>query len=113
MKMKMKMSNKKNTNVNAKLYGLTPMNVKTNIGKEFFKLLNKHFPRNSELNKLFNKNTVKLSYSCTKNMDAIITAHNNRVMHTNIEIYGCNCKQQKSVRYKTNVSHHHWFIKQQ
>ena len=76
------MSKKKNANVNAKLYGLTPpppyaMNVKTNIGKEFFKLLNKHFPLNNELNKLFNKNTVKLSYSCTKNMDAIITAHNN------------------------------------
>ena len=71
------------------------MNVKTNIGKEFFKLLNKHFPRNSELNKLFNKNTVKLSYSCTKNMDAIITAHNNRVMHTNNEIYFCNCRQQR------------------
>ena len=71
------------------------MNVKTNIGKEFFKLVNKSFPRDSELNKFFNKNTVKVSYSCTKNMDEIIIAHNNRVIHTNNEIYGCNCRQQR------------------
>ena len=36
-------------------------NVKINIGKIFFKLLNKHFPRGHKFYKIFNKNTVKLS----------------------------------------------------
>ena len=36
-------------------------NVKTNIGKIFFKLLNKHFPRRHKFYKIFNKNSVKLS----------------------------------------------------
>ena len=39
------------------------LNVKTNIGKIFFKLLNKHFLVNNSLHKIFNRNTVKLSYS--------------------------------------------------
>ena len=34
-------------------------NVKTNIGKIFFKLLNKHSPRGQKFYKIFNKNTVK------------------------------------------------------
>ena len=55
-------------------------NVKTNIGKVFFKLLNKNFPKNNQLHKVFNKNTVKLSYSCMKIMSSIISAHNKKVL---------------------------------
>ena len=36
-------------------------NVATNIGKEFFKLLRLHFPKQHPLHRLFNDNTVKLS----------------------------------------------------
>ena len=53
-------------------------NVKTNIGKIFFKLLRKHFPKTNKLYKIFNKNTVKISYSCMRNMGSIISAHNQR-----------------------------------
>ena len=35
------------------------MNVKTNIGKTFLKLVRKHFPKRNALNKIFNKNTLK------------------------------------------------------
>ena len=38
-------------------------NVKTNIGKTFFKL-KKHFPTDARLSKIINTNTLKLSYSC-------------------------------------------------
>ena len=38
--------------------------VKTNIGKEFFKIIEKHFPRGHKFHKILNRNTVKLSYSC-------------------------------------------------
>ena len=37
--------------------------VKTNIGKQFLKLVKKHFPRHHKYNKIFNNNTIKLSYS--------------------------------------------------
>ena len=41
--------------------------IKTNIAKTFFRLLDTHFPRSHSLYKIFNKNTVKVSYSCMKN----------------------------------------------
>ena len=43
-------------------------NVKTNVGKMFLKLIGKHFPRGHKLNKIFNRNTVKVSYSCLPSM---------------------------------------------
>ena len=36
-------------------------------------------PPGSKLRKIFNPNTVKLSYSCTPNVAAIIKRHNTRV----------------------------------
>ena len=51
-------------------------NVTTNIGATFIKLINKHFPKKSKLNKIFNRNTVKISYSCMPNIASIIKAHN-------------------------------------
>ena len=38
--------------------------VKTNVGKIFMKLIVKHFPKHHKYHKIFNKNTIKLSYSC-------------------------------------------------
>ena len=43
-------------------------NVSTKIGKYFLNLLDKHFLRNHRLHKIFNRNSVKVSYSRTKNM---------------------------------------------
>ena len=40
--------------------------VKTNVAKKFFHLLDKHFPKAHLLHKVFNRNTVKVSYSCMK-----------------------------------------------
>ena len=61
--------------------------LKTNIGKYFFRLLNKHFSPGHKLYKIFNKNTVKLSYSCMPNLKAKIegntrkhTASKNKIM---------------------------------
>ena len=56
-------------------------NVVTKVGHYFLKLLDKHFPRQHKLHKIFNKNTVKVSYSCTKNIKSIISSHNKRVLH--------------------------------
>ena len=42
--------------------------VSTIIAKRFLDLLDKHFPQNNQLHKIFNRNTVKVSYSCTPNV---------------------------------------------
>ena len=44
------------------------VNVKTNVGKLFLTLLQKHFPGHHKYHKSFNKNNVKISYSCIPNM---------------------------------------------
>ena len=75
-------------------------NVKINIGKEFLKLIKSHFHERHAFNKIFNKHSVKLSYSCTKNVASIISGHNKRVVRTvTAEAEGdaerkCNCRNK-------------------
>ena len=55
-----------------------------NIGREFLKLIDKHFPpnkkRKDKLEKIINRHTVKISYSGTPNMVMIISSHNRKVL---------------------------------
>ena len=44
--------------------------VSTNIAKRFLNLLNQYFPKQHKLYKIFNKNNVKVSYSCTENISS-------------------------------------------
>jgi len=67
-------------------------NVKTNIGARFLQLIKRHFPAGSKLNKIFNKNTVKMSYSCMPNMAARIKAHNKGLLAPPTTIKPCNCR---------------------
>ena len=69
-------------------------NVVTKVGHYFLKLLDKHFPRHHKLHKIFNRNTVKVSYSCIKNIKSIINCYNNKVLHQNWPCQNkqkCNC----------------------
>ena len=52
--------------------------VKTNIEKIFIKLISKHFPPNHKFVKIFNKNTIKLSYSCMLNIRSKINGHSKK-----------------------------------
>ena len=54
--------------------------VETNIGAEFFKILARCFPPTNKLSKIFNKNTVKISYSCMPNVGKIISGQNKKVL---------------------------------
>ena len=54
------------------------MNVKTKVGMLTLKLIGKHFPKNSELSKIFNRNTIKISYCTMKNMKASIIGMNKK-----------------------------------
>ena len=51
-------------------------NVRNNIGAEFLKLIDKCSPKDHPLQKIVNRNTVKISYSCTPNMEAFISGRN-------------------------------------
>ena len=54
--------------------------IKTNIGKEFLKLVDKHFLKTGVLKKILNRNTIKISYSCMSNLDAEISKHNHKTL---------------------------------
>ena len=73
------------------------MNVKTNIAKKFLQLVDKHFPVNHNLHKAFNRNNVKVSYSCMPNTASVIKAHNKRILqdqHTTTTAE-CNCRKKE------------------
>ena len=72
------------------------MNVETNIGKTFLKLLKKHFPHNNSFHKIFNKNTIRISYSCIRNIRSIIASHNESILCPKAKEYGCNCRNKES-----------------
>ena len=66
--------------------------VSTNIGKEFFKLINLHFPENHVLRPIINRNSVKVSYSCLPNIGKIISSHNSKILkNEDMEPDPCNC----------------------
>ena len=91
--------------------------VETNVGKIFLNLIKKHFPPTHKYHKIFNKNNVKVSYSCMQNMESKIKTHNRNILHPsqkepNIE---CNCRnkehcpldgncREKAIIYECTVS---------
>ena len=100
--------------------GLTPpysKNVQTNVAKTFLNLIKKQFPPNHNLHPVFNKNNVKVSYSCMPNMGSIINNHDKKILTNNNTTpqNGCNCRKKDqcpldnnclitSVIYKANVT---------
>ena len=97
-------------------------NVATNIGREFLRILSKNFPLKHRYHKIFNRNTVKISYSCLPNMSSIIKSHNNKVLANSQKIdvaesnvSTCNCRKSatcplegkcltKSIIYQATIS---------
>ena len=65
----------------------------TNVAKIFLRLINRHFPKSHRLHKIFNRNTVKVSYSCMQNMSKVYRGHNSKI--TSIlcnQLTLCNCR---------------------
>ena len=72
-------------------------NVKTNVAQKFLRLIDKHFPKSSKLHKIFNRNSIKVSYSCMLNVKSNISSHNHLVLKkanasTNAKL--CNCREK-------------------
>ena len=68
--------------------------VQSNIGEIFINLVRKHFHKRHPLRTIFNKNTLKLSYSCMPNMETIIKSHNSALTKTNNSTQSrqCDCR---------------------
>ena len=48
------------------------------------------------MQKIFNRNTVKINYSCLKNIGFIISSHNQDILNPIVKSYGCNCRVKGS-----------------
>ena len=83
------------------IYYTPPFNkaLKTNLGRIFLDLVRKHFPKNHKLYPILNKNTLKISYSCTANIKMIIQAHNRKILQNRkrnaAKVKPCNCQTSK------------------
>ena len=61
-----------------KIWFKSPFNksLTTNVGGTFLNLVEKYLPKEPKLHNIFNKNTLKVSYSGSKNMNHIIKSQN-------------------------------------
>ena len=72
--------------------------VKTNVGEIFMRLIVKYFREHHRYHKMFNQNTIKLSYSCMQNIGNLITEHYNKSLFQGFEqpTQICNCRGKTS-----------------
>ena len=77
------------------------INVAANVAKTCLTLMDKHFPKNKRLSKIFNRNTIKVSFSCLPNVKQTISNNNYRLLQLHRmkeSTQGsklCNCRQIK------------------
>ena len=70
-------------------------------GRKFLYIVDKYFPKKHPVHKIFNRHTIKLSYSCMPNMKSIIASHNKTVLPnytstTAMEhVKECNCRKKE------------------
>lgn len=69
--------------------------VKSNIGKAFIKIIDEEFTKEHILHKIFNRQNIKISYSCMTNIQGIIRKHNKAIISKAEAITNnrkCNCR---------------------
>ena len=97
-------SNRKNKTRKQNITWFKPpfnINVVTNVAKMFLSLIDKHFPKDRKLSKIFNRNTIKVSYSCPPNVKQTISNNNHRLLQlhrmkeSSQDSKLCNCRQKK------------------
>ena len=71
-------------------------NISTNVGRKFLNIAKECFKDGHPLKKIFNKNTLKVSYSCMPNLDSKIKAHKKVLLDSAAERKPdeklCNCR---------------------
>ena len=56
------------------------LQIKTNIGKIYFQLLDRNFPPHHRLRELVMRSTLKISYSCMPNTASHVSSHNKNII---------------------------------
>ena len=109
---KAKVKKNDNKQQKRKIIGYNPTysaNIKTNIGKTFPNLIKKHFPKTNKLHKIFNLNTLKISYSRISNISSFIWGHNKNLLNPIVTQQDCNCQTredcplQNQCKYYLNI----------
>ena len=73
-------------------------NLKTNIEKNISKSYKETLSRHQKLDKLFNKITVKIVYSCTRNIKTMINSHNAKILFPE------KCTEQRISNFSNKVT---------
>ena len=60
------------------------MSTKTNIGRSFLFLVDKHFGKDSHFHKISNRSTVKVSYCCMTNVKSMVQGHSKKVLQSDV-----------------------------
>ena len=93
------------------------LKIKKKIDKFFLNILDKHFPPNNKLLKVFNWTNVKVSYNCMPSMNSYTYMCNHKVLNdkpNETGIKNCNCRnkgtcplpnscQAKCMIYQANI----------
>ena len=68
--------------------------VKTKMCKLFLQLIKKHFPKEHKFHKIFNRNTLKLSYYCITDIKTKIKENNREILQNtpSKKAKHCNCQ---------------------
>ena len=69
--------------------------VKTNVGKQFLRIIDTSFSASNPLRKVFNRSSVKVSYKCMPNMSSAVSSHNAKLLREDQPqqlTQGCNCQ---------------------
>ena len=76
--------------------------------EKIFTTYQEAFPKKHKFYKIFNKNTVKVSYSCMENVENIIKKHNRAILNRKPTISedGCNCREKNQVLPQEQMPHH-------
>ena len=78
-------------------------NVKFNIAREFLHLIDKHFPKKHRLHKIFNRNNVKVRYSCMPSFQSNVKSHNNKILgKKSSDEKRCNCRDKEKCPLQGN-----------
>ena len=87
-------------------------NVTTDVGRQFLKLIDKCFPKGSKLNKIFNRNSLKVSYRTCPNMKQALSGHNSKVLketnqksQSQAQFKKCNCQKKSECPLNNECRH--------
>ena len=88
---------------------LVKIGHETKVGKCFLSLIDQHVPKTNPLHKFFNRNTLKLSYSCMSNVKTVISNHSKAELNNDLKSSDetkklCNCRNTNSCPLDRNCN---------